>query len=170
MDRREAARVLGVAPEASLEEVRHAYRAAALVHHPDLALNGAAPADEMARVNEAYAVLRDWHGRPAPAPVIIAPGFRAYGRDDAGSTQHVSIARLRALFASNPLDRRWPLWLALFLVFSGYVAYSAVQFNPVGFGLGLNLAIAFGLMAWSNESRSAIGHRLRRAARAVSRR
>jgi DnaJ domain len=49
-------RVLGVARTASRDEIAHAYRRLAKLHHPDA---GAAPSPEMGRVNEAWHVLSD---------------------------------------------------------------------------------------------------------------
>jgi hypothetical protein len=73
--------VLGVAPDASAEEVATAYRRLAKRWHPDRA--GAQAAARMAEINAAYDLLRSerWlerHGRPAP-PVSTerAPARRA---------------------------------------------------------------------------------------------
>jgi hypothetical protein len=73
--------VLGVAPDASAEEVAAAYRRLAKRWHPDRA--GSAGADRMATINAAYDLLRSeaWlerQGRP-PQPVAQAraPGRRA---------------------------------------------------------------------------------------------
>ncbi|MFT3854329.1 MAG: DnaJ domain-containing protein [Ilumatobacteraceae bacterium] len=48
---------LGVAPDATVQEVRDAYRRAARRHHPDAA--GEHSAQEMAAINEAWSVLRE---------------------------------------------------------------------------------------------------------------
>jgi hypothetical protein len=76
--------VLGVAPDASAEEVAAAYRRLAKRWHPDRA--GSDGAARMAEINAAYDLLRAeaWlgrHGRPAP-PVAEA---RAPGRRPAGA-------------------------------------------------------------------------------------
>src|SRR5579864_2297021 len=49
--------VLGVKPDATLQEIKRAYRQLARLHHPDL--NKAALDDHIKRLNEAYEVLRD---------------------------------------------------------------------------------------------------------------
>lgn len=51
--------VLGVAPDASPDEMRERYRALARDLHPDRRAEGAPHSEEMARVNAAWAVLRD---------------------------------------------------------------------------------------------------------------
>lgn len=48
-------KILGVEPDASLEQIRQAYRKAAMKHHPD---RGGSNAD-MVRVNEAWTILSD---------------------------------------------------------------------------------------------------------------
>jgi hypothetical protein len=73
--------VLGVAPDASAEEVAAAYRRLAKQWHPDRAGNEGA--ERMAQINAAYDLLRSeaWlerHGRVAPpAPAAAAPERRA---------------------------------------------------------------------------------------------
>ena len=54
-------RRLGVAPEASLDEIRAAYRDAARRHHPDTRMSSGTTGsdDEMAAINEAWRVLSD---------------------------------------------------------------------------------------------------------------
>ncbi len=73
--------VLGVAPDASAEEVAAAYRRLAKRWHPDRV--GSQGSARMAEINAAYDLLRaeawlDRHGRPrAPAPEAPAPARRA---------------------------------------------------------------------------------------------
>lgn len=62
MDREEAARLLGVAPSATPEEARHAFRALIRHRHPDRAGTGATVA--AARLIEAHRLLRT----PPPDP------------------------------------------------------------------------------------------------------
>jgi hypothetical protein len=75
--------VLGVAPDASAEEVAAAYRRLAKRWHPDHA--GSEGAARMAEINAAYDLLRaeawlERHGRPAPpAPEARAPARRRAG-------------------------------------------------------------------------------------------
>lgn len=68
--------VLGIAPDATAEEVHAAYRRAARRAHPD---TGEGSAEEMAQVNRAWASLRDSASRAAydrarqqPAPPDLA--------------------------------------------------------------------------------------------------
>jgi curved DNA-binding protein CbpA len=49
--------ILGVKPDATLQEIKRAYRRLARLHHPDL--NKTALDDHIKRLNEAYEVLRD---------------------------------------------------------------------------------------------------------------
>jgi DnaJ-like protein len=75
--------VLGVAPDASAEEVAAAYRGLAKQWHPDHA--GSDGAERMAEINAAYDLLRaeawlERRGRPAPP----APEARATARRRAG--------------------------------------------------------------------------------------
>lgn len=53
--------LLGVTPDATLQEIKRAYRRLARQHHPDL--NKTALDDHIKRLNEAYEVLRDPHKR-----------------------------------------------------------------------------------------------------------
>jgi DnaJ domain len=75
--------VLGVAPDASAEEVAAAYRGLAKRWHPDHA--GSDGAERMAEINAAYDLLRaeawlERHGRPAPpAPEARVPARRRAG-------------------------------------------------------------------------------------------
>jgi DnaJ-like protein len=71
---------LGVAPDASAEEVAAAYRRLAKQWHPDRA--GGEGAARMAQINAAYDLLRSeaWlerHGAAPPAPAPAAPARRA---------------------------------------------------------------------------------------------
>jgi len=49
--------VLGVDSDASQSKIKEAYRQLAFKHHPDRNSENAAAADEMKKINEAYAVL-----------------------------------------------------------------------------------------------------------------
>jgi hypothetical protein len=65
--------VLGVAPTASQQEIRGAYRRLARVHHPD---HDAADTGTMAALNEAYRVLRNPARRAAyDAELTVREGF-----------------------------------------------------------------------------------------------
>jgi hypothetical protein len=94
---------------------------------------------------------------------------RTFSRtDDAGANQHVSFARLRAHFAASPLDRYWPVWLALFLLASAAAGWAAWTFNPFLFLLALNFVLAFGLLSWNQQTGRALavlgGRRIRATA------
>jgi hypothetical protein len=72
--------VLGVAPDASADEVAAAYRSLAKRWHPDRA-QGPQAARRMAEINAAYDLLRSerWQARrgraePPPAPALRRPG------------------------------------------------------------------------------------------------
>jgi hypothetical protein len=144
MDLREAAHILGVSEDAPWDDVRGAHRSAARRNHPDA--NGASAGELMRRVNEAYEVLQSRH---APLPRISTG-------DDSGATQHVSIARLRAMFSRNPLDRFWPAWLVVFALAAVYTGWATWQFNPLGMMLGAHVLVAFGLLSWNEQSKRAI--------------
>jgi hypothetical protein len=72
----QAYRLLGLAPGASLEDVKTAYRDLAQVWHPDRFRENARLREKaelnLQRINEAYAVLRDYQALPlaGPAPAV----------------------------------------------------------------------------------------------------
>ncbi len=55
--------MLGVTPDATLQEIKSAYRRLARLHHPDL--NKEARDDLIKRLNQAYEILRDPQKRAA---------------------------------------------------------------------------------------------------------
>jgi hypothetical protein len=73
LDPVQAYRLLGLAPGASLDDVKTAYRDLAQVWHPDRFPENERLREKaqlnLQRINEAYAVLRDY--RPAPLPVAV---------------------------------------------------------------------------------------------------
>jgi len=73
LDPVQAYRLLGLAPGASLDDVKTAYRDLAQVWHPDRFPENDRLREKaqlnLQRINEAYAVLRDF--RPAPVPVAV---------------------------------------------------------------------------------------------------
>jgi len=84
--------VLGVAKDSSAEEIKKAYRALALKHHPDRNPDDPAAEDKLKGINEAYAVLSDAQKRnsydrfgirdqrrSAPPPADMAEAFRNMG-------------------------------------------------------------------------------------------
>lgn len=70
----QAYRLLGLAPGASLEDVKTAYRDLAQVWHPDRFRENARLREKaelnLQRINEAYAVLRDHQPLAAPGPSV----------------------------------------------------------------------------------------------------
>lgn len=77
--------LLGVAPSATGEEIRAAYRARARVVHPDT--GGAADGDQMALLNEAWHVLGDRRRRDA-YDAALGRQHTADEVHDAGSWAH----------------------------------------------------------------------------------
>lgn len=98
---------LGVAPDATLNEIRAAYRMLARRHHPDA--RGGRPSPEMAAINEAWSVLSD-------------PGRRAvYDAALRGAVPHDSATPSMPEPRLNPLRRyddppRFPWRMILVLV------------------------------------------------------
>lgn len=90
MDRHEAARLLGVAPTATADEVRDAFRALIRSRHPDRA--GATATASAARLIEAHRVLR----APSPGP----------DRDDAPDASRSDPPRRPQGYAAGPVDVR----------------------------------------------------------------
>jgi curved DNA-binding protein CbpA len=86
--------VLGVAPDATWDEIVHAYRRLVRLHHPDLSVPDAPRPDAsgvvLGRVLEAYATLRDADRRagpdaprrPPPTATELIRRRRAGGRRD----------------------------------------------------------------------------------------
>jgi hypothetical protein len=73
VDEHEARAVLGLAPSATVDDARAAYRRLVRAHHPDVA--GDRGTRTTARVIDAWRVLRDVSAAaspPAPAPVVAA--------------------------------------------------------------------------------------------------
>jgi hypothetical protein len=81
LDPVQAYRLLGLAPGASLDDVKTAYRDLAQVWHPDRFPENDRLREKaqlnLQRINEAYAVLRDH--RPAPGPIAVATPASAVG-------------------------------------------------------------------------------------------
>lgn len=67
--------VLGLAPGADLESVRHAFRRLSMELHPDRRPDDAAAARRYAEVTQAYKAIRD-----PPPPPIVAAGIDLIGR------------------------------------------------------------------------------------------
>ncbi len=88
MPRRDPYLVLGVSPDASLANIKAAWRKLARRHHPDLTVGDAAASraatKQMAEINAAYEELRDPERRRAAAARAARPArpARAGGHDD----------------------------------------------------------------------------------------
>lgn len=93
IDPAQAYRLLGLAPGASLDDVKTAYRDLAQVWHPDRFPDNARLREKaevnLRRINEAYTVLRDYRAGAAVAGAIVA-------------TAPASHAPARAATASRP--------------------------------------------------------------------
>jgi curved DNA-binding protein CbpA len=97
MDGRRARRVLDVGPDAGLDEIRRAFRARALLTHPD---QGGTP-EAFAEVQAAFAVLKDIPPRrrifnpiPRPQRVDVYDSPRRPVRRDFGEVLRAAAARL----------------------------------------------------------------------------
>lgn len=82
IDPAQAYRLLGLAPGASLEEVKTAYRDLAQVWHPDRFPDNARLREKaevnLRRINEAYTVLRDYRAGAAAAAAVVATAPAAH--------------------------------------------------------------------------------------------
>lgn len=122
--------ILGVHPDASLAEVRTAYRQAARLHHPD---RGGTHA-RMKAINEAYEVLRD--------PGLRADFDEGWARAATGQVPRRQEQRPQA--PTVPTQRpspTWPLWISAGLLLMavllwlgwGYQSWQARGWDFVGF-------------------------------------
>ena len=66
--------ILGVAPDATDEQIAKAYKRLAKRYHPDLHPNDAAAAEQMGRVNQAYDQIKAMRDRSIPILTPIRPG------------------------------------------------------------------------------------------------
>lgn len=112
---------LGVANDASTEQIRHAYRAQARVHHPDRL--GSATSAEMLDINEAWRVLSDpvlRHAYDARLRASSGPSSASADMSDHLS-QYVypTVQHGRARFP-------WRFVLAFFMVVSGIIIVMGV--------------------------------------------
>ncbi|MFN5603947.1 MAG: J domain-containing protein [Actinomycetes bacterium] len=112
-------RRLGVAPDATAEQIRAAYREAARRHHPDAraARGSAGSDDEMAAVNEAWRVLSDPVAR-ARYDADLGGGTDPARRDaTSGSTHGVpTVQPRRDPFARYQNPPRFPWRFILILI------------------------------------------------------
>jgi molecular chaperone DnaJ len=126
-----------VAPTATVDEIRRAYRNLARQHHPDTA--GSASSSRMAAVNQAWFVLSDpgrraiydatLRGRPAARPVPSAWPMQGAGDlDDPGG--FVPIRHPLARFGI-PVP-----WLAVLVALGVIFVFTAYAVRPKGSGGG----------------------------------
>lgn len=112
----QAARILGLGPSATWDEVRRAYRDQMRIHHPDRGGDGATP--RAARINEAYRTLRLVHrsrgtrtAGPAPTRPPMAPPPATPWRPSRADDQAPPVTRVDrdTLLVSAPPDEafRW---------------------------------------------------------------
>ncbi|MCE2763067.1 MAG: J domain-containing protein [Ilumatobacteraceae bacterium] len=122
-------RRLGVAPDATAEQIRAAYREAARRHHPDAraARGSAGSDDEMAAVNEAWRVLSDPVAR-ARYDADLGGGTDPARRDaTSGSTHGVpTVQPRRDPFARYQNPPRFPWRFILLLIGAATVAILGV--------------------------------------------
>ena len=126
-------RRLGVAPDATAEQIRAAYREAARRHHPDAraARGSAGSDDEMAAVNEAWRVLSDPVAR-ARYDADLGGGTDPARRDAfAGSTHGVpTVQPRRDPFARYQNPPRFPWRFILMLIGVATVAILGIGALP----------------------------------------
>jgi DnaJ domain len=103
--------LLGVSPDASDDDIRHAYRALAREHHPD-ANPEDARGDGFRRVAAAYEILGDERGRAAYDRALQLEGIAAQQARGAGPVaSHVAprpsgvVASRGRAASANPADR-----------------------------------------------------------------
>lgn len=130
LDPAQAYRMLGLAPGATPEEVKTAYRDLAQVWHPDRFPDNERLREKAVRnqqlINEAYAVLRALEPPPAPAPEAspalahphLTLGQRISATLGIGDARHLGLlGRTLHVFHPDPKYRRrrsrWPLRLII---------------------------------------------------------
>lgn len=59
MNRFEALDILGLAPDAAAEEIKHAFRRLAMLYHPDIDASGSGDSSKFIKLREAYDCLLD---------------------------------------------------------------------------------------------------------------
>jgi len=127
---------LGVAPHASHEEIRRAYRVLAQRHHPDL---GADTSATMAEINAAWEVLGDPGKRQAYDRAIGVPPRQVFWKDGHGDDEEDDdeqdpLAHLRDDASvpprpARPSDLLVAIPVLLFLIELAAFAFSAMSQN-----------------------------------------
>ncbi len=116
---------LGVASDASADEIRAAYRALARRHHPD---RGPVDAGAMARINEAYRVL----GEPSRRAVYDAArrGTGSAATGGHGAVRTVPTAMTTAPPVLPAARYPWKLVIVMFLLGAAVVLVGAALYEP----------------------------------------
>ena len=119
--------ILGIAPDASDEEVAKAYKRMAKRYHPDLHPDDAAAAEQMGRINQAYDQIKAMRERGGPAGGDGGP-FYSYSYTYT-PRRRSPIAVIIAVMVTFFLIR-----LVLSLLFDGYTrSYTVPGYYP-GYG------------------------------------
>lgn len=92
----ECYRILGLAPHATLDEIKAAYRQLVKRYHPDRNPNDREAADRFIEINRAYEMLLEAAAQPMPAPPSRPPARTS-------STPKVRISRRTAASRSTSL-------------------------------------------------------------------
>lgn len=116
---------LGVANDASTEQIRHAYRAQARVHHPDRL--GSATSAEMLEINEAWRILSD----PVLRHAYDSQLRSAAGPSSSASDLSEQLSRYAATTVQHGRARfPWRFVLAFFMVATGIIIVMGVLTEP----------------------------------------
>ena len=98
--------ILDLAPDASQDEIKKAYRRLAMRHHPDRNMNDPDSAERLKEINEAYGVLGD------PAKRRAYDGIRAFHAQGhpfwSSSFADVDFESILQMFTGRNIETRGP--------------------------------------------------------------